>query len=275
MPSSSATEGSLTLERIGPVAPPAPRPDAAAALLAVRGLRKDFDPKRPVFADIGFALGPRETLALIGSNGAGKSTLLRCCVRLIEPDAGTIRVLGEDVLGLNGRALRRLRARIGFVFQKHNLVPRLSALSNVVHGAQGRHGGPACWHQALAPRMLREEAMHCLEQVGLAELAARRADQLSGGQSQRVAIARALMQRPQLVLADEPVASLDPKAGEEVMTLFDQLMRRGGVSVLFTSHNVGHAIHYSDRIIGLRGGQIALEGRSGRQNEAALRALYD
>ena len=117
--------------------------------------------------------------------------------------------------------------------------------------------------------------MHCLDLVGLAELAARRADQLSGGQSQRVAIARALMQRPRIVLADEPVASLDPKAGEEVMCLFADLMRRQGVSVLFTSHNVGQAIRYSDRVIGLRGGRIALEGLSGRQSESALSALYE
>jgi phosphonate transport system ATP-binding protein len=186
-----------------------------------------------------------------------------------------VRLLDREVRALKPRALRRLRAEIGFVFQKHNLVPRLSALSNVIHGAQGRLSGPASWHQVLAPKAVREEAMHCLDLVGLADCAARRADRLSGGQSQRVAIARALMQRPRVVLADEPVASLDPKAGEEVMGLFARLMRSEGVSVLFTSHNVGQAIRYSDRVIGLRGGRIAVEGRSARQSESALSSLYE
>ena len=248
---------------------------APPVLLAVRHLRKSFASGRDVLSDVCLDLRTNESVALIGSNGTGKSTLLRCCVRLIEPDSGAVTLLGQEVSGLRGRALRTLRAQIGFVFQKHNLVPRLSVLSNVVHGAQGRLCAASAWHQMLAPRAVREEAMTCLDRVGLADLASRRADQLSGGQSQRVAIARALMQRPKMVLADEPVASLDPKAGEEVMDLFAGLMRKEGVSVLFTSHNVSQAIRYSDRVIGLRGGRIALEGVSTRQSEAALNTLYE
>lgn len=248
---------------------------APTVLLAVRHLRKSFASGRDVLSDVCLDLRTNESVALIGSNGTGKSTLLRCCVRLIEPDSGAVTLLGQEVSGLRGRALRTLRAQIGFVFQKHNLVPRLSVLSNVVHGAQGRLCAASAWHQMLAPRAVREEAMTCLDRVGLADLASRRADQLSGGQSQRVAIARALMQRPKMVLADEPVASLDPKAGEEVMDLFAGLMRKEGVSVLFTSHNVSQAIRYSDRVIGLRGGRIALEGVSTRQSEAALNTLYE
>jgi phosphonate transport system ATP-binding protein len=270
-----ATERLARLARHEPMDAPVHRLVAASPLLSIRNLRKSFDGRTPVLADVSLDLAEHETVALIGSNGTGKSTLLRCCVRLIEPDGGNTRLFDQNVLALNSRALRRLRASIGFVFQRHNLVPRLSVLSNVVHGAQGRVAGPMSWHQLFAPRSLREEAMHCLDLVGLADLAARRADQLSGGQSQRVAIARALMQRPRIVLADEPVASLDPKAGEEVMCLFADLMRRQGVSVLFTSHNVGQAIRYSDRVIGLRGGRIALEGLSGRQSESALSALYE
>ncbi|MGD9535575.1 MAG: phosphonate ABC transporter ATP-binding protein [Alphaproteobacteria bacterium] len=270
-----ATDRLAPVEQHEPMGAPVHRLVPGSPLLSIRSLRKSFDGRTPVLADVSLDLANHETVALIGSNGTGKSTLLRCCVRLIEPDGGDTQLFGENLRALNGRALRRLRAQAGFVFQKHNLVPRLSVLSNVVHGAQGRVAGPMSWHQLFAPQALRQEAMHCLDLVGLADLAARRADQLSGGQSQRVAIARALMQRPRLVLADEPVASLDPKAGEEVMCLFADLMRRQGVSVLFTSHNVGQAIRYSDRVIGLRGGRIALEGLSGRQSESALSALYE
>jgi phosphonate transport system ATP-binding protein len=223
---------------------------------------------------VDFALRHGQSVALIGANGTGKSTLLRCCLRLIEPDAGNIRLFDTELNGLGGWALRRARARVGFVFQRHNLVPRLSALSNVLHGAQARRSGPRVWLQSLAPRALREQALHCLEQVGLADLARQRADSLSGGQSQRVAIARVLMQEPELVLADEPVASLDPGAGEEVMRLFIDLMRRRRTTLLFTSHNLEHTLIYSDRIVALRGGKVALDEPARACDLAGLRQLY-
>jgi phosphonate transport system ATP-binding protein len=231
--------------------------------------------ERVVLAEVGFALHPGGALLLRGANGAGKSTLLRCCLRLIEPDAGTIRLLGRDVRALDPAGLRALRAEIGFVFQKHNLVGRLSALSNVLHGAIGRAPFARAWFQSLAPRALREEAMECLHRVGLAAIAERRAARLSGGQSQRVAIARALMQRPRLMFADEPVASLDPAAGEEVMALFLDLIRRQGLTLLFTSHDLAHAIAFADRVIALRAGRIVLDAPAATLDVAQLRALYD
>ena len=212
--------------------------------------------------------------ALIGANGAGKSTLLRCLLRLIEPDQGAIEILGREPRRLPPRALRQLRARVGFVFQRHNLVPRLSALSNVVHGAIGR-AGPRAWHQALAPVTLRQEALARLAEVGLADFALRRSDQLSGGQSQRVAIARALMQRPELLLADEPVASLDPAAGREVMALLAALARQRGIAVLFTTHHMDHALEFADRIIGLREGQIVLDQPAETARAEALERFFD
>ena len=242
--------------------------------LEVAGLCKAFDPEKPVLQSVGFSVRRGEAVALIGANGAGKSTLLRCCLRLIEPDAGRIRLFGEDISGLGRRGLRRRRRDVGFVFQRHNLVPRLSALSNVLHGALGRGGGPRCWSQTLAPRALRTEALHCLDRVGLADLALQRADRLSGGQSQRVAIARALMQRPRLVLADEPVASLDPKAGEEVMALFARLLRRDGLTLLFTSHDLEQALLFGDRVVGLRAGRLALDAATGGLTGHHLRGLY-
>ncbi|HWM43750.1 MAG TPA: phosphonate ABC transporter ATP-binding protein [Burkholderiales bacterium] len=248
---------------------------AAPADLAVRGLSKRFGAKVQVLSDVSLAVGKAEAVALIGANGAGKSTLLRSCLRLIEPDAGEIRLLGEEVRSLKPAALRRLRARIGFVFQRHNLVPRLPVLSNVLHGAAARCPGPRAWFHEIAPRALREEAMSCLQRVGLADLATRRADQLSGGQSQRVAIARALMQRPQLMLADEPVASLDPAAGEEVMGCFLDLIRHDRLTLVFTTHDLRHALDYGDRVVGLRGGRVTIDAPAAALDVPSLRSFYE
>jgi phosphonate transport system ATP-binding protein len=243
--------------------------------LAVDSLCKSFDGRRSILDSVSLQVPQGQSLALVGANGAGKSTLLRCCLRLIEPDAGRVRLLGREVCGLNRRALRRLRAEVGFVFQRHNLVAQLSVLSNVLHGAQARHGGPIVWYHPLAPRPLREEAMHCLELVGLADFAAQRADRLSGGQSQRVAIARTLMQRPRLMFADEPVASLDPHAGEEVMELFADLIRRQRLTLVFTSHHIDHALRFGDRVVALRNGGIALDSGAETLDPATLRRIYE
>lgn len=265
----------------GPAQAPAPlltavgRPQAARPNdLVVRGLRKAYD-GTPVLAGIDFAVPTGQSVALIGANGAGKSTLLRCCMHLIAPDEGDVNLLGLNVGTLNAKALRQLRAQVGFVFQKHNLVPRLSALSNVLHGAIARSAFARSWSQSWASPALREEALSCLARVGLAHLAGRRVDKLSGGQSQRVAIARALMQGPRMMVADEPVASLDPSSGEEVMRLFSTLVREEGHTMLFTSHDLSHAIQYADRVIALRHGVIALDAPSSSLSVATLRALYD
>ncbi len=265
-------------ERSGAIAASGAASGQAAALgpdLDIVGLCKSFDRNRPILNNVSLQVPRGQSVALVGANGAGKSTLLRCCLRLIEPDGGAIRLLGRAVRDLHQRQLRQLRAEIGFIFQRHNLVAQLSVLSNVLHGAQARHGGPQVWYQALAPRALREEAMHCLEQVGLADFAARRADRLSGGQSQRVAIARTLMQRPRLMFADEPVASLDPNAGEEVMELFADLIRRQGLTLVFTSHHIDHALRFGDRVVALRHGGIALDATAGVLDAQTLRQIYD
>jgi phosphonate transport system ATP-binding protein len=200
---------------------------------------------------------------------------LRCLVRLIEPTSGKIRMLGRDVTALAPRALRQFRAEVGIVWQRHNLVPRLSALSNVVHGVQARMSGPRVWVQSLAPAAVRDEAIACLARVGLADRALVRVDSLSGGQQQRVAIARMLMQRPDFILADEPDASLDPQTGEEVMALLLGLVREEGLSLLVISHRLEHALQYSDRILGLADGRIALDQPTQRANAASLRHFFD
>jgi phosphonate transport system ATP-binding protein len=241
--------------------------------LVIRGLTKSFS-GRPILKGIDLASPKGEALALIGANGAGKSTLLRCLVRLVEPDTGSVRMLSEEVSALERAALRRFRSRIGVVFQKHNLVPRLSVLTNVVHGAQSRLSGPRVWLQTFATSEIRDEAMGCLEAVGLADRAMQRADSLSGGQSQRVAIARMLMQRPEFILADEPDASLDPRSGMEVMELLMALARQGRRNLVTISHRIEHTMRYSDRIIGLEAGRISLDCASHAATPAMLGAFF-
>lgn len=242
----------------------------------VEGLAKRFGrTSRPVWSDVSFSVPTGQRVAIIGGNGTGKSTLLRCCLRLIEPDAGDVHLHGQKLDGRCARTLRHLRSEVGFVFQKHNLVPRLSVLSNVLHGSMARTRGPRQWLQSLARSEDRDYAMYCLEQVRLGHLAERRADHLSGGQSQRVAVARALMQRPRAIFADEPVASLDPQAGEEVMETFADLARNHGLTLVFVSHHLEHALTYAERVLGLRDGRLDLDAPTGRETLGSLRSLYD
>jgi len=242
--------------------------------LRVQGLTKAFKKGEPVVDRLDFVVSQRESVALIGANGAGKSTALRAALRLIEPDAGDVILFDKSLMSVDAKILRRTRADVGFVFQKHNLVPRLTALSNVVHGYLGRAGGLLGWSQVLAPRAVREAALACLDRVGLADHAMKRADQLSGGQSQRVAIARALMAEPKMIVADEPIASLDPVAGEDVMTLFSNLVREEGITLLFTSHHVDHALAFSDRVLALKAGRLVLDAASNDLQASELREYY-
>lgn len=242
--------------------------------LSVRSLSKAFNRGSSVLTNVNMDVEADEAVALIGSNGTGKSTFVRCLLRLVEPTSGEIRFLDTDVMNLGARSLRQLRARVGFVFQRHNLVLRLSALSNVVHGAQARLWGPSGWYQTVAPRETRDEALMCLERVGLLDKATARADTLSGGQSQRVAVARMLMQKPDFVIADEPDASLDPKAGEEIMQLLRDTTRERGIGLLFISHDLEHAIKYSDRIVGLAAGMATLNIPAHAACTAGLRDFF-
>lgn len=240
----------------------------------VQGLAKSFA-GNTIFTDVSFALPRGEAVAIVGANGTGKSTLLRCTMGLIPADQGSVKVLGDQMVGAASATLRKVRSQMGLVSQKHNLVPRLSVLSNVVQGLLGQRPGIRHWSQSFAPEASRTAAMTALEKVGLADLALRRADRLSGGQSQRVAIARALVGKPKILIADEPTASLDPAAGEDVMELFFQLARDEGVTVIFISHNIEHALKYGDRVIGLANGRMELDARAEGLNAQELRGLYD
>ena len=242
--------------------------------IEARNVAKSFG-SNPIFDDVSFRLARGEAVALVGANGAGKSTLLRCLMGLIPVTSGSVHLLGEETSAANGAALRALRAQVGLVSQKHNLVPRLSVLSNVVHGFLGQAPGFRHWSHMLAPTTSRSAAMQALEKVGLADFATRRADRLSGGQSQRVAIARAIVSGPKVLFADEPCASLDPSAGEDVMDLFFRLVKDEGVTVVFTSHNIEHALRFGDRVLGLANGKLQLDATAASLSHLDLRGLYD
>lgn len=246
----------------------------AGPVLSVSGLTKSFG-GNAVLKGLDFRVHAGVATALIGANGSGKSTALKSLIRLIEPDAGRVEMLGREVTTLAPAALRAFRSQVGVVWQKHNLVPRLSALTNVVHGVQSRRSGPQTWFQSLAPQAVRDEALTCLARVGLAEKALQRVDSLSGGQQQRVAIARMLMQRPALILADEPDASLDPQSGEEVMRLLANLARQDGLTLLFISHRMEHTLDFSDHVLGLQKGRIVMDQPTNRTDATRLRRFFE
>lgn len=244
------------------------------AAIRVDRLNKSFGRKQALF-DLALSVQPGEMVALIGASGSGKSTLLRHLAGLARGDAGSIEVLGRQVQAdgrLNGD-VRRQRADIGYIFQQFNLVGRLSVMQNVLLGGLGRMPR---WRGCLSlfnPEE-KQRAMQALERVGLAEFAAQRASTLSGGQQQRVAIARALCQQAEVILADEPIASLDPESARKVMEILADINRRDGKTVVVTLHQVDYAVRYCQRAVALKGGRIHFDGSTESFNPDFLNDLY-
>lgn len=244
-------------------------------VISAKGIGKTFAGPSAVLNDVTLKIGPAEKVALIGANGAGKSTLLRCLVGLIPLSRGQVTIFDEAFDSQpSRRQQKRLRRHIGFVFQFHGLVSRLDALSNTIHGALGQDIGWRGWHQAIAPAEWRQRALDALSSVGLADRANERVDRLSGGQSQRVAIARSLIHEPQLLIADEPAASLDPQAGADMMALFSGLADRRRIALVYTTHNLAHALDYADRVIALKSGRIVLDAPVSNVERRELAAIY-
>jgi phosphonate transport system ATP-binding protein len=214
-----------------------------------------------------------QMVALLGLSGSGKSTLLRTINGLHRPTSGEIRVLGTDVAAARRSELRMLRRQVGFVFQQFELVGRLTALENVLSGALGRVRGPRLGTMSY-PLALRKEALARLERVGLADRAFQRAGTLSGGQQQRVAIARAMMQQPQILLADEPVASLDPETSDQVMDLMFSICQEQNITVVVCLHQVDLAMKWAERIIGLREGKLVLDVKSAAVDKTQVMDTY-
>jgi phosphonate transport system ATP-binding protein len=235
---------------------------SAAAVASVRDVSKTFG-ARKALDGVSVEVGAGEMVALIGPSGSGKSTLLRSITGLqtIDPGKGVIEVFGQTVQK-NGRitgGVRAARQKLGMIFQQFNLVGRLSLFSNVMLGALGRIPG---WKGVLGvwPSADKRRAMDALHRVGVSDYAAQRANTLSGGQQQRGAIARALVQGAQAILADEPVASLDPVSARKVMELLVELNQRDGLGVIVTLHQVDYAIRYCDRVVALKAGQVVYDG---------------
>ena len=223
--------------------------------------------------DVNLTIRDGEFVAIIGRSGAGKSALLRSVNRMHRITSGTLTVNGIDVSTLSGKSLRRFRRGIGMVFQSFNLVTRTTVIKNVLS---------ACvpdmpfWRVLLGifRREDKMKALESLDKVGILDKAYIRADQLSGGQQQRVALARTLTQDPQIILADEPVAALDPVTARQVMQDFVRINKEMGISILLNIHHVELAIEYADRIIGIRAGRIVYDGPSKQVDQAVLNAIY-
>src|SRR6201994_778921 len=242
-------------------------------MLVVEGLTCRFGAKSAV-DNASFSIAPGSFVGVIGRSGAGKSTMLRMINRLADPTSGRILFDGLDVTALRGRELRQWRARPAIIFQQFNLVGRLDVLTNVL---TGRLAQIPAWRSLaqLWPDEDRALAMSALEQFDIASLAAQRADQLSGGQQQRVAIARALVQQPDIILADEPIASLDPRNTRIVMDALLRINKHFGITVICNLHSLDLARTYCDRLIGMSAGRVVFDGAPVALTDAIARELYD
>ena len=223
--------------------------------------------------DVTLDIAPGERTVLLGLSGSGKSTLLRHLNGLERADSGSVSVLGVHVDAARGRALRQLRSRVGFVFQQFELVGPRTVLENVLTGALSELRGPRLGLLAY-PKALRIRAAELLAEVGLEERAFQRADTLSGGQQQRVAIARPLMQEPEILLADEPVASLDPESSQHIMALIQELAERRRLTVVCSLHQVDLALEWGSRIVGLQAGRVVLDAPARNLDEASVMEIY-
>jgi phosphonate transport system ATP-binding protein len=242
-------------------------------VLEVAGLRKSFG-KKEVLRGVDVAVRPGELTVVLGANGSGKSTLLRCATRLIEPDGGDVTLCGSDLSRLRGEQLRVVRRQAAMVFQQVLLVRRRTALENVAYGGLGELRLHRSFSTRVFPQALRERALDSLERVGLQQVAHQRAGTLSGGQAQRVAIARALCQRARLILADEPVASLDPRAAESVLVLLADVAKNENLGVLAVLHQPELARRYADRLIGFLDGRLSFDRPPDAVTDEEIDALY-
>ncbi len=238
-------------------------------MLEIRNLTKVYDDGTVALKDVSFTVPEGDFLVVIGLSGSGKSTLLRCINRLIDPTEGEIIWNGVDISKIKGEDLRKTRRRIGMVFQHFNLVRRSSVMNNVL---AGRLGYTSSWKTVLGQfsKADREKAWDSLKRLGIEDQAFKRADELSGGQQQRVGIARALMQDPEMILADEPVASLDPVLAHSILQYLEMLNREDQITIICSLHYLDLVQRYSSRVIGLRDGEIVYQG-----SRKDIRAMTD
>jgi len=242
-------------------------------MLKISGLSKVYPTGTTALKNVSFTVDEPKVVTIIGPSGAGKSTLIRCVNRLVEPTSGAIALDGVDVLALNRRDLRKVRRRMGMIFQEYNLVERLTVMENLLSGRLGYVGSWRTYRRKFPPEDV-AAAFALLDRVGLSGYQNTRADALSGGERQRVGISRALMQQPDLLLVDEPTASLDPKTSRQIMRILVELAHERGTPALVNIHDVGLAQSFADRIIGLRGGEIVFDGPPERVTAKVLTDIY-
>lgn len=242
-------------------------------MLSITDLSKVYKTGTRALDGVSLTVDKPQVVAVIGSSGAGKSTLIRCINRLVEPTAGRIVLNDLDVTALSRRELRKARRRMGMIFQEYNLVERLTVMENLLSGRLGYVSLWQAYRRNYPPHDI-AAAFELLDRVGLNDYQDTRADALSGGQRQRVGIARALMQKPDLLLVDEPTASLDPKTSRQIMRLLCELAQERGTPALVNIHDVGLAQDFSDRIIGLSGAKIVFDGNPSELDADALTAIY-
>ncbi len=242
-------------------------------MLQVEHLTKIYPDGTVALRDISFTVADGEFMAVIGLSGSGKSTLLRCINRLIEPTEGRVIWDGVDITAARGEELRRIRRQIGMIFQQFNLVKRSSVLTNVLSGRLG-YANPWLTLVHYFPPEDHRRAVAALERVGIADKIHSRADQLSGGQQQRVGIARALMQEPRLILADEPVASLDPVLAHSILQYLERLNKEDGITILCSLHFLDLVHRYADRVIGLKDGRLVFEGLPRELTRQRFKEVY-
>ncbi|MFQ5351217.1 MAG: phosphonate ABC transporter ATP-binding protein [Thermoanaerobaculia bacterium] len=246
---------------------------SAATAVRVQNLTKIYPNGVVGIEDVTLEVVEGEFMVIIGLSGSGKSTLLRCINRLIDPTEGRVWLFDQEMTAAEGRELRDLRRQAGMIFQQFNLVKRHSVMANVLSGALGQTGLTTSLLMRFSAEE-RQRALACLDRVGLPRRENSRADALSGGQQQRVAIARALMQDPRLILADEPVASLDPALRHSVMRHIEALNREEGMTVLCTLHDVDLIQRYATRLVALRDGRLVYEGGPGEFTADTFREIY-
>ena len=242
-------------------------------MLRVEHLTKVYDDGTVALRDVSFVVPEGEFLAVIGLSGSGKSTLLRCINRLIDPTEGRILWKDEDITAASQEDMRRIRRRIGMVFQHFNLVNRSKVITNVLAGRLG-YVSPALSLVNRFPKADRDKAIAQLARVGLAEKANNRAEELSGGQRQRVGIARAMVQEPEMILADEPVASLDPVLAHSIMQYLETINQEDGATVLCSLHFLDLVQQYGQRVIALNEGRLVFEGLPSEIDDEMFKDIY-
>jgi phosphonate transport system ATP-binding protein len=242
-------------------------------LLQISHVVKSYDGVKPALNDVSFSVRKGEFVSVIGPSGAGKSTLLRCINRMIEVSHGDVRFEGVAVRDLNRTDLKKLRSKIGMIFQHYNLVDRLTVIENVLHG---RLGSKSTLAGAMGrySREEKQQAMDVIAMLGLGEQVYQRCDRLSGGQKQRVGIGRALVQDPKLILCDEPIASLDPNASRVIMEQLKSFTRQMHITLMVNLHQVDVALKYSDRILGVNTGRIVFDGRPDELTPERIAEIY-